>query len=110
MTDREAHMSKGGYTMPGRKILLAALTVSATAMFGGAQAQEADIRITFDWVPQSSHGPFLIALQEGYYEEEGLNVIIDTAKGSADAVRRIIGGTHEMGFPDINALIEFNAQ
>lgn len=99
-------------TTATRASILAALAVSATAAFGGVAAAQGltDVRFTLDWVPQSIHGPFLIALQEGYYEDEGLNVTIDPAKGSADAVRRIIGGTHDMGFPDINALIEFNAQ
>jgi len=35
---------------------------------------------------------------------------MDAGKGSADAVRRIVSGAYNMGFPDINALIQFNSK
>jgi NitT/TauT family transport system substrate-binding protein len=92
--------------------LAAALALSAMAVAGqgtDARADTIDIRFTLDWVMQGPHGPFIRAKNAGYYEEEGLNVIIHPSDGSGDAVNRIASGTHEMGFPDINALVEFNA-
>ena len=56
------------------------------------------------------HGPFFIALYRGYYKDEGLDVTIVPGKGSAEVVRQLASGTYDMGYPDINVLIEFNAR
>jgi NitT/TauT family transport system substrate-binding protein len=92
-----------------RLAVLAAFGIVAAFAALPAAAQT-KIRFTLDWIPQSTHGPFLIALYEGYYKDEGLDVTFDPGKGSADAVRRIVSGAYDMGFPDINALIEYNAK
>ena len=73
-------------------------------------AAEVKVRFTLDWIPQSSHGLFFIALYDGFYKAEGIDVTFDPGKGSADAVRRIVSGAYDMGFPDINALIQYNAK
>lgn len=83
--------------------------VAATVLAASAQAQT-KVRVTLDWVPQSTHGPTFIALYEGYFKAEGLDVTIAPGKGSADAVRKLVAGTHDIGWPDINALIEFNSK
>ena len=75
-----------------------------------SSAAELKVRFTLDWIPQSSHGLFFIALYDGFYKAEGLDVTFDPGKGSADAVRRIVSGAYDMGFPDINALIQYNAK
>lgn len=90
---------------------LATLVIALMMSAGGAAAAEnVKVRFTLDWVAQSTHGPFFVALYEGYYKAEGLDVTMDAGKGSADAVRRIVSGAYDMGFPDINALIQFNSK
>lgn len=97
--------------MPRLSRAAVALAVAAAALCAALPAgAQTKVRFTLDWIPQSTHGPFLVALYEGYYKEEGLDVTFDPGKGSADAVRRIVSGTYDMGFPDINALIEYNAK
>ena len=83
--------------------------VAATAFTAAAQAQT-KVRVALDWVPQSTHGPTFIALYEGYFKAEGLDVEVTPGKGSVDAVRKLVAGTHDIGWPDINALIEFNSK
>ena len=83
--------------------------LTAIATTASVQAQT-KIRLTLDWVPQATHGPTFIAQYEGYFKAEGLDVKIDAGKGSAEAVRRLVAGTHDIGWPDINALIQFNAK
>lgn len=94
------------------KAALAASTATlALAVLVPADARaQTDIAFTLDWVAQGPHGAFFHAKDAGYYEEEGLNVTFDPSQGSGDAANRIAGGSHDMGFPDINSLIEFNAQ
>ena len=71
-----------------------------------AFAEMTDIRFTLGWKTQGSDAPFLLALNNGYFEDEGLNVTIDQGEGSAATVTRIMGGAYDAGFGDINAIIQ----
>lgn len=71
-----------------------------------ALADMTDIRFTLGWKTQGSDAPFLLALNNGYFEDEGLNVTIDQGEGSAATVTRIMGGAYDAGFGDINAIIQ----
>jgi NitT/TauT family transport system substrate-binding protein len=83
----------------------------AVAAAGPNYAQSATrLRFTLDWIPGSVHGPFFIALYKGYYKAEGLDVSIAPGKGSAEVVRQLASDTYDMGYPDINVLLEFDAK
>ena len=92
-----------------KKILIAGVAISLLAGSFAASAKT-KIRLTLDWVPQSTHGPSFIAQYEGYFKAEGLDVKIDAGKGSADAVRKLVAGTHDLGWADINAIIQYNSK
>ena len=96
---------KKGYFSTGVIAIGVALT------FGTSVASaETKIRLTLDWVAQGTHGPWFIAQYQGYYKAEGLSVKIDAGRGSADAVRKLVAGTHDIGLPGINALIQYNSK
>src|SRR3546814_8602143 len=76
----------------------------------GTAAAETKIKFTLDWVIQCPTSPFLYALQKGYYKAAGLDVTIDAGQGSAGALQRVATGAYDMGFADINALVEYNAK
>jgi NitT/TauT family transport system substrate-binding protein len=89
-------------------IALAVVFVAGLA----ATAARADtkVRFTLDWIPGSVHAPFFIALFKGYYKAEGLDVTIDRGKGSAEVVRQLASGVYDLGYPDINILMDFNSK
>ena len=82
------------------------LATVATLTMGTAAMADTDIRFTLGWKTQGSDAPFLMALEKGYFAEEGLNVTIDQGEGSAATVTRIMSGTYDAGFGDINAIIQ----
>ena len=67
-------------------------------------------KFTLDFIVQGPQAPFLVALEKGYYAAEGLNITVDRGFGSADAVTKIAGGAYNLGYADINSMIEFNAR
>ncbi|MGP1397501.1 MAG: ABC transporter substrate-binding protein [Inquilinaceae bacterium] len=80
-------------------------------MLGAAPAwAEVDVKFTLDWKFQGPTAAFLVAADKGYYAEEGIDITIDSGNGSAGAVTRVASGAYQMGFADINALVDFNAQ
>ncbi|XKF16753.1 ABC transporter substrate-binding protein [Halomonas sp. BLK-85] len=86
-------------------------TALALALWSTAgQAQETDIRFQLDWRFEGPSAPFLMAVDRGYFAEEGLDVQIDSGSGSAGAINRVASGAYEMGFGDLNALVEFLAE
>ncbi len=96
-----------------KKTLFATSTIAfgvALAIGSTMAAAETKIRLTLDWVAQGTHGPWFIAQYEGYFKAEGLSVKIDAGRGSADAVRKLVAGTHDIGLPGINALIQHNSK
>jgi NitT/TauT family transport system substrate-binding protein len=88
-------------------ILFLALAIAAPPEPASAQTK---LRFTLDWIPGSTHSAFLIALQKGYYKAEGLDVSIDRGKGSAEVVRQLASGVYDMGFPDINVVMDFDSK
>ena len=46
----------------------------------------------------------------GYFKQEGLDVTFDQGNGSGAAVPQVANGAYDMGFGDINALIELAAK
>lgn len=90
--------------------LATALLGAALAIPQAASAQTTDVRFVLDWAWQAMHGPFLIALEKGYYEDEGLNVTIDRGFGSGDTISKVASGAYDIGFAEGTGLLKFNAE
>ena len=103
--DDNRHRAEG--TWAGEEVW-GAIGAAALIELGQAAAAETDIKFTLDWKFQGPTAAFFVAEEQGYFDEEGLDVTIDAGNGSAGAVNRVASGAYEMGFADINALVEFN--
>ena len=90
-------------------ILLALLTGLATLATAQAQA-ETKLRVVLNWKYQGPQGMFFLAQDRGYFAAEGLDVAFDQGNGSGAAVPLVANGTYDLGFGDINALVELVAR
>jgi NitT/TauT family transport system substrate-binding protein len=76
---------------------------SASAMAQGPTK----LRFTLDWRFEGQLAMFMMAKNKGYYQQEGLDVQVDSGAGSAAAITRIASGSHDVGTGDLTALIEY---
>lgn len=101
--------------MQRRQFLLSsslAATAAALALPGvhaHASGRLTPLKFTLDFRVTGQTSPFFLALQRGYYREEGLDVSIDVGAGSVASITRIASGVYQMGLGDINSLIEFQS-
>lgn len=56
-----------------------------------------EVVLSLDWVPNTNHTGFYVALDKGYYEEEGLEVEIQLPADPAAALRQVAIGQTEFG-------------
>jgi NitT/TauT family transport system substrate-binding protein len=96
----------GHHAFRGMKALAFAL------VFTTATAAQADTRIklVLNWKYEGPQGMFFLAQDRGYFKQAGLDVTFDQGNGSGAAVPQVANGAYDMGFGDINALIELAAK
>jgi NitT/TauT family transport system substrate-binding protein len=81
---------------------------SALLLSGVALAQkEIPVRFALDWRFEGPAAPYFVAIDKGYYKQEGLNVSIDPGSGSVEGINRVASGAYEVGFADINSLVKY---
>lgn len=84
------------------------LTVAAILSLGAAAAQaQTAIPFTLDWKFEGPAAPYTLAIEKGYYADEGLSVDISEGNGSLDAIPKVATGAFPVGFTDINSLVKF---
>src|ERR1700755_285355 len=89
------------------KSIFAVACACALLIVGSAHAQDkTKIRFTLDWKYQGIHAFVFWAQEKGYFDAEGLDVSIDQGTGSAATVTRLVSGTYDAGFGDVNAVIQ----
>ena len=81
-----------------------------TSLANVADASAQTVRFALDWALQGHNSLWFLAEDLGCFEREGVSIQIDRGFGSGDTVSKVAGGAYEMGFADINPLIEFKAQ
>lgn len=86
-----------------------AAAVAAPSLFAQS-GKLTPLKFTLDFRINGQTSPFFLALNKGYYRDEGLDVSIDTGAGSVASITRIASGVYQLGLGDISSLVEFNAQ
>lgn len=84
---------------------MSALLLAPVLSLAPAVAKDkTDVSFRLDWSIYGTHAPFYLALKEGLYEREGLNVSIGEGQGSATVAKLIAQGGDPIGFVDYGTL------
>ena len=83
-------------------LLAAAATVAVSCLSAanGVQAAE-EVKFVFNWFPTADHSPYFYARDNGWYADVGIDLEIETAKGSGASSQRIGAGQVPMGVADL---------
>ena len=88
-----------------------ALAAAAFAASAPARAEPTNVRFVLDFLLQGQQSPFVLGREKGYYAAQNVNLAaFDPGRGGADAITKVASGTHDIGFGDLSALMEFNAR
>ena len=82
--------------------LFTVLFLFAQSVF--SQAPET-VRIQLKWYHQFQFAGFYAAVEQGYYEDEGLNVILQERDANIDHISAVINGEAEYGVADAGLLL-----
>ena len=99
--------STSGYRAFRRAGVAAALVVLATSALAQGTTK---LRFAADWAFQGPQAPFLLPHENGCYTRAGIDVVTDRGFGSGDTITKVATGAYDIGFGDINAMMEYNAR
>lgn len=87
-----------------RRAVALALAASLSLCAGAAAAQE---KVTFalDWIINGGHAGYFMAVTNGYFKQEGLDVTVVRGQGSGDTVKRVASGGADFGLADAGTVI-----
>ncbi|MCX8997016.1 ABC transporter substrate-binding protein [Rhizobiaceae bacterium BDR2-2] len=88
-----------------KKRLVALLALAALISPLASAAQAAEVNFITDFGFNGRHAYYYVALDKGYYKQEGLDVNILRGQGSADAVKKVASGAADIGFADAGSLV-----
>jgi NitT/TauT family transport system substrate-binding protein len=90
------------------KLVFAAAVAAAMMVIAPlAASAQTKVRFALDWRFEGPAAAYFVAIDKGFYKDEGLDVSIDPGTGSVESINRIASGSHDMAFGDINSLIKF---
>ncbi|MEM1351359.1 MAG: ABC transporter substrate-binding protein [Pseudomonadota bacterium] len=72
-----------------------------------ADGHTKNVPFALDWKFEGPSAPYFAAIDNGHFENNGLNVEITAGSGSLDAIPKVATGAFPIGFADINSLIRF---
>lgn len=87
-----------------RAILAASLSFVAA---GGAASAQTDMPFALDWKFEGPAAPYFLAIDQGLFSDQGLEVEVSEGAGSLDAIPKVATGAYPVGFADINSLMRF---
>lgn len=79
----------------------------ALSLGANAAVSVTAIRFSLDRAIDGAAAPFVLASSKGLFRAENLDVTMDGATGSQDAIKRVASGEVDIALADINALIRY---
>jgi NitT/TauT family transport system substrate-binding protein len=97
--------------MATTRIWLASSLTLLVLLFSGPDAEaQTKVKLVLDWQIQGPQAPFITARAVGAFAARNLDVAIDRGTGSQKTIEQVATGTYDVGYGDINSMIEYNVK
>src|SRR5262249_15245413 len=63
------------------------------------------VNLMLNWTPTADHSPFYYAKAQGWYEKEGIDLTIETGKGSGVSSLKVGSGGSPFGIADLATML-----
>ena len=83
---------------------LAGLVLALVMSCAPCRAGEA-VNLLLNWTPTADHSPFYYAKAQGWYEKAGIDLIIETGKGSGVSSLKVGSGGSPFGIADLATML-----
>jgi NitT/TauT family transport system substrate-binding protein len=83
---------------------IAGLALALVAPAVSANAAE-PVNLILNWTPAADHSPFYYAKAQGWYEKAGIDLIIETGKGSGVSSLKVGSGGSPFGIADLATML-----
>jgi len=87
-----------------------AIAVASVLWSAHPAPAQTPLKVSLNAPFDGSNAAFFLAEQRGYYKAENLAVTLDASGGSGEVATRIGSGVYDVGFGDINVLMDFDAK
>lgn len=92
-----------------RRHLLAGAAAMLALAAGAAQAAD-QVSLRLNWILIGQHPPYYLGKELGFYEQEGIDLVINEGRGSGVAVQLVANGEDDFGLADAGAVISARAK
>jgi NitT/TauT family transport system substrate-binding protein len=83
-----------------KRLSIAGLALAMAASAVSAQAAES-VDLILNWTPTADHSPFYYAKAQGWYEQAGIDLTIESGKGSGVSSLKVGSGGSPFGIADL---------
>ena len=94
---------------PSRRLLLGAVAGALLAASAGAQAAD-KVTLRTNWLFYGSHSIFLLGIDKGFYEKQGIDLTVKQGNGSGNAVRLVANGDSDFAYGSAVTMLNLAAQ
>lgn len=88
-----------------KPLMMAGAVALALTPLSAAAEDKTDVNFILNWIAGGDHAPYYYALQEGWYDDAGIDLTIEQGKGSTLAAQRTGIGQTEIGLADLGTAL-----
>lgn len=86
-------------------IIILASTLTYLYIYRPWNSEVEPIVLLLDWLPQGRYVPIYVALDKGFYRENGIDISLVSGKGSTFATQQVDAGQVDLGLCSVETLI-----
>jgi len=97
-----------GCASPAATTNTSSTTLTSSPAMGTDAKNLKDVRVQLAFLMQSIDAPLIVAINKGYFAEQGLNVAYERGFGNSDTISKLGTGKFDLAFSDMYNALDFN--